>query len=229
MIDGIRARVAVKRVSDSFTIAKVVVIPRVGRVSVKAGWPEKHFVFVFHTVFVVIFVNVISGAVVVVIERLCDADCKFDVVWNTVAIPIIVCPIDNSIIVVIEWRFFFAPEATREKFLIDIENTVVIVIGVFGIWNTVVIIVNVIQRWFAEALRHDSLVPHCLEESVFIDVSVIAIVIVVFTVRSAEEVAIVLICIVVMVIIGIDFKVIPDTVVVVIDIVPVKDRVVIIV
>ena len=62
-----------------------------------------------------------------------------------------------------------------------------------------------------------------MEESVFIDVSIIAIVIVVLTVCSAEEVAILLICIVVIVVIGIDFKVIPDTVVVVIDIVPVID------
>ena len=198
-------------------------VPRVRGVSVKAGWPKKHFVFVVHTVFVIVFVDVVSGAVIVVVERLRDADCKFNVVRNTVAIPVIVCPIDDSVIVVIEWGFFFTPEATWEKCLINIEDTVVIVIGVFCVWDTVVIVVDVVQRWLSEALRHDSLVPNCLEESVFIDVSIIAIVIVVLTVCSTEEVAILLICIVVIVVIGIDFKVIPDTVVVVIDIVPVID------
>ena len=152
-----------------------------------------------------------------------DADRKFNVVWNTVGIPIIVSPVNNSIVIVVEWGLFFAPETTREQSLVNIENTVVIIIGIFCIWDTIVVIVHVVKRWFAKTLGHDSTVPNCLEEAVFVDVRIVTVIVIVNTVCTAEEVTIFLACVVVVIVVGIDFEVIPNSVVIIVDVIPVID------
>ena len=208
-------------------------VPWVGGVSVKASRPKQDFVFVVHAVLVIIFVKVVTDPVVVVVKR-CDQVvgggwAKFCIVGQPVAVPIIVCPVHNTVVVVIPSGLFFAPETSREAFLVNVQATVVVVIGVFAVWNTVVVVVNVVNAGGAKALRHDTAVPNGLVEAVVVGVSIVSIVIVVVAVGSGKEIPVVLTGVVVKVEVAVNLKEIPDAVVIVIHVKPIEDGVVIIV
>ena len=134
-------------ISKCFTITVIIVVPRVGRVAVKSLWPQHDFVNVVHTIFIIIDVDVITISVVIMVECLCEGNCKLNVVWYTVAVPIIVSPVNNTIVVVIPCGLLFAPETTCNQLLISIKNTVVVIVRVFTIRNTIVVVIDVVHCW----------------------------------------------------------------------------------
>ena len=113
--------------------------------------------------------------------------------------------------------------------MVNIEDAVVVVICIFGVRDTVVVIVDVIEGGFAKTLRHDSLIPNCLEETIVVNVGVVSVIVIVIAVSTAKEIAVFLASIVVVIVIRVDFEIIPDAVVIVVDIIPIIDRIVIIV
>ena len=204
-------------------------IPRVGGIAIKAGGPKQHFVFVVHAVFIVVFIKVVANTIVVVVERSRDAFKKFSSVGQAIAVPVIISPVHDTVVVVVPCGLFFAPETTGEAFLVNIQTTVVIVVGIFTVGDGVVVVVNVIEGRLAETLGHDSLVPNRLVESIVISVSVVAVIVIVVAVGPGEEIPVVLAGIVVKVEVAVNLKVIPYAVVIVVHVKPVEDGVVVIV
>ena len=158
-----------------------------------------------------------------------DAFQQFCCVGQAIAVPIIISPVEDSVVIVVKSRLFFAPETSWKEFLVNVQPSVVIVIRVFSVRDSIVVVVNVVNTWAAKTLGQNSSVPHRLEESIVVCVRVVTVVIVIHTVCSLEEIAVVLSSIVVQVEVGINFKEIPDTIVIVVNIVPVVDCVVIVV
>ena len=181
-VDGIRSCGGVGWVGDTFAIAEVVVVPGVGGIAVKASGPEQHFVFIVHSVFVVVFVHVVSSAIVVVVERCSDTDQKFGRVGKAVAVPVVVSPVRDAVVVVVPGGLLFAPETSLKLLLVDVQASIVVVIGVFPIRYTVVVVVNVIDAWRTQALRHDTLVPNSLVETVVISVCIVSVIVVVIAI-----------------------------------------------
>ena len=229
VVDGVGAGGGVGRVGNALAVTKVVVIPRVGGIAIEACGPEQDFVFVVHAVLVIVLVKIVSCAVVVVVERCRDADCQFDGVGNAVAVPVVVSPVQDTVVVVVKRGLLLAPETAGELFLVDVHAPVVIVIRVFTVRNAVVVVVNVVQTGRTQTLRHDALVPDRLVEAVVVGVGVVAVVVVVDAVCTAEEVPVVLAGVVVKVEVAVHLEEIPNAVVVVIHVKPVKDGVVIVV
>ena len=204
-------------------------VPRVGGVAVKASGPEKNLVLVVHTVFIIVLIKVVSGAVVVVVERCRDVREQLNGVGKAVAVPVVIGPVHDAVVVVVKGGLLFTPETTGDLFLVNVKSTVVVVIGVFTVGDTVVVVVNVVEAWRSQTLGHDPLVPHRLVEAVVVGVGVVAVVVVVNAVQAGEEVPVVLAGVVIEVEVAVDFEEVPDTVVVVVDVKPVKDGVVVIV
>ena len=182
-----------------------------------------------HAVFVIVLVKVVSGAVVVVVERCRDADGQLHGVGDAVAVPVVIGPVDDAVVVVVEGGLLFAPETVRKQFLIDVEASVVVVVGVFTVGNTVVVVVNVVKAGGSQALRHDALVPHRLVETVVVSVCIVAVVVVVVAVAAGEEIPVDLAGVVVKVEVAVNFEEVPNAVVVVVNVEPVKDGVVIVI
>ena len=182
-----------------------------------------------HAVFVVVFIQVVASAVVVVVKRGSDADAEFNGVGDTIAVPVVVGPVHDTVVVMVPCGLLFAPETASDLFLINVQPAVVVVVRVFAIGNSVVVVVHVVEAWRSQALRHDALVPNGLEEAVTVSVGVVAVVVVVVAVCTREEIPVVLTGVVVKVEVAVDLKVIPNTVVVVVDIKPVEDGIVVVV
>ena len=152
------------------------------------------------------------------------------VLLDAVAVPVVVRPVGDAVVVVVERGLFLAPEATGDGFLVHVvRNAVVVVVGVFTVGNAVVVVVHVVEGGLAEPLAQDTQVPDCLEVPVAVGVKVVAVVVVVHAVQSAEEVRIQLAVVVVEVVVAVHFEVVPDAVVVVVHVKPIVDRVVIVV
>ena len=186
-IVDVRSCRQVVRVCKRFTVAVIIVVPRVCGVAVESLRPEHNFVDIMHSILVIILVNVIAGTVVIVIEwcyEIVWQSAKFNGVGNTITVPIIVSPVDDSIVVMVPSGLFFAPETTRELLLVTIEDTVVVIVWIFTVRNTVVVVVNVVYPRLLQSKRHDTAVPNGLVETVPICVSIVSIVVVVDTVAS---------------------------------------------
>ena len=67
-IVNVRSSRQVVRVCKRFTVAVIVVIPRICGIAVESFWPEHDFVDIMHSILVIILVNVITGTVVIMIE-----------------------------------------------------------------------------------------------------------------------------------------------------------------
>ncbi len=210
-------------------------IPRVGGVATEACWPQQNLVFVLHAVLVVVVVQVVTHAVVVVVESvdhrvwLSAAGGNFHRILNPVAVPVVIRPVGNAVVVMVERGLFLAPETTGDGFLNVIRDAVVVVIGVFAVRDAVVVVVHVVVGRLPQALAQDTKIPHRLEVTVAISIEVVAVVIVVHTVCTAEEVRIQLAVVVVKVVVAVHFKEVPDAVVVVVHVIPVVDRIVIVI
>ena len=135
-----------------------------------------------HSILVVVFVQVVSSAVVVMVKRSGNAGLQFDKVGYPVAVPVVVSPVHNAVVVVVPSGLLFAPETTREEFLVNVQASIVVVVGIFTIGNSVVVVVNVVEAWRSQALGHDALVPNCLVEAVIISVGIVSVVIVVIAI-----------------------------------------------
>ena len=135
-----------------------------------------------HAVFVIVFIQVVASPVVVVVKRRSDADAEFNGVGDTVAVPVVVGPVHDAVVVMVPCGLLFAPETPSDLFLVNVQAAVVVVVGVFAIGNSVVVVVHVVETWRAQALRHDALVPNGLEEPVTVCVGVVSVVVVVVAV-----------------------------------------------
>ena len=105
-----------------------------------------------HAVFIVVLVQVVPCSVVVVVKGCCDAFQQFGGVGQTVAVPVVVHPVDHAVVVVVKGGLFFTPKATGNGFLINVQPTVVVVVGIFAIGDAVVVVVNVVKAGTAETL-----------------------------------------------------------------------------
>ena len=229
IVDGVRPRGRVTWVGECFSVTEVIVVPRVGRVPIKAGRPQENFVLVVHPVFIIVFIDVVSNAVVVVVKRRGDAFKQLNSVGQSIAVPVVISPVDNAVVVVVPGGLFFAPETAGKEFLVNVQASVVIVVRVFAIWDSVVVVVNVVKCRLAEALGHDSTVPDRLVEAVVVGIGVVPVVVVVHTIISGEEIPVVLSCIVVKVEVTVHFEVVPNAIVIVVNIKPIEDGIVIVV
>jgi hypothetical protein len=61
----------------------------------------------------------------------------------TIAVPIVVGPIEDTVVVMVPRGLFFAPETLQ--FLVNIKCAIVVIIVVLTIRNTIVVIVNVVE------------------------------------------------------------------------------------
>ena len=229
VIDGVGPGSSVVGVGHGLAVTEVVVVPGVGGVSVEARGPKNHFVFVVHAVFIVVLVNVVACSVVVVVEGCRDVLKQFNGVGDTVAVPVVVGPVDQTVVVVIPRGLLFAPETSGQEFLVNVQTSIVIVVRIFAIRDAVVVVVNVVNAGLTEALRHDAAVPNGLEEAVIISVSIVPVVVVIGTIVAGEEVPVVLAGVVVKVEVAVDFKEVPNAVIVIVHVVPIVDGVVIVI
>ena len=216
--------------SDSFAVSKVVVIPWVGRIASEARWPEHDFILIVHTICVIVFVDVVTETVVVVVpwSNECVDTCVLRLVGPAIAVPIIVCPVENAVVVMIPSGLFFTPETL--ELLVDVRCTIVVVVPVFTIGDTVIVIVDIIELWEQKPLALNSLIPNGLEEPISIGIRICTIIVIVLTIESCEEVARrQCIGIVIPIAIRIDFEIIPDTVVIIVNIVQIEQAIQIIV
>ena len=210
-------------------------VPRVGGVAPEACWPQQHLVFVLHPVLIVVFVKVVAHAVVVVVKgvdhgvRLPAAGGDLHRILDAIAVPVVVRPVFDAVVVVVKGGLFFAPETSRDGFLNVVGNAVVVVVGVFAVRDTVVVVVHVVVGRLTQALTQDAEVPHRLEVSVAVSIEIVAVVVVVHTVRAAEEVRIQLAVVVVKIVVAVHFKEVPNPVVVVVHVKPVVHCVVVVV
>ena len=105
-----------------------------------------------HPVFIIVFIDVVSNAVVVVVKRRGDAFKQLNSVGQTVAVPVVISPVDNAVVVVVPGGLFFTPETARKEFLVNVQASIVVVVRVFAIRDSVVVVVNVVERGLAETL-----------------------------------------------------------------------------
>ena len=182
-----------------------------------------------HTVFVVIFVKVVSKAVVVVVKRCSDAFQQFLCVGQSVSVPIVVSPIDDTVVVVVPSGLFLTPEAAGQLFLIDVQTPIVVIVRVFTIGDTIVVVVNIVKAWNSKALGHDTTVPNRLIEAVVVCVGIVAVIVVVNAIVAGEEIPVVLPCVVVEVEVAVNLEEVPHAIVVIVNIKPIKDGIVVIV
>ena len=77
---------------------------------------------------------------------------------------------------------FFAPETSCNKFLIDVKNSVVIVIDVFSIRYSIVVIVNIVYLRLKKTKGHLASVPNCLIEAVVICISIVSVIVIIYTI-----------------------------------------------
>ena len=127
-------------------------VPRVGRVPIKAGRPQENFVLVVHPVFIIVFIDVVSNAVVVVVKRRGDAFEQLNSVGQSIAVPVVISPVDDAVVVVVPGGLFFAPETAGKEFLINVQASIVVVVRVFAVRDSIVVVVNVVERGLAETL-----------------------------------------------------------------------------
>ena len=204
-------------------------VPRVRGVPVKPSGPEQDLVLIVHAVLIVVFVDVVARTIVVVIKRCGDAHQKFSRVGEAVAVPVVVGPVQDAVVVVVPRGLLFAPETTGKLFLVNVEASIVVVVGVLAVGHAVVVVVNVVDAGRTQTLGHDALIPNSLVESIVVGIGIVAVVIVVVAVRTREEIPVVLAGVVVEVKVAVHFEIVPHAVVVVINVKPIKDGVVIVV
>ena len=65
----------VVRVCKGFTVAVIVVVPRICGVAVESLRPEHDFVDIMHSILVIVLVNVVTGTIVIVVEWC------YEIVW----------------------------------------------------------------------------------------------------------------------------------------------------
>ena len=182
VVNGVRSGGSIGGVGNAFAVTKVVVVPRVGGVSIEAGGPKQNLVFIVHAVLVVVLVEIVASSVVVVVEGCGNADQQLNGVGDAVAVPIVVGPVQDAVVVVIPRGLLLTPETTVDQFLINVEASVVVVVGVLAVRNAVVVVVDVVDAGRTKTLRHDALVPNRLVKSVVVCVSVVTVVVVVVAV-----------------------------------------------
>ena len=121
-------------------------IPRIRRLLTETRGPEHNLVLVKHTVSIVIEVNVVAQTIVIVVPRR-DQWCRsrqFQSIDDPIAIPVIVSPIENAIVIVIPDTLLLTDET--QSLLDDIQNAVVIVVRILAIWYTIVVVVDVVIK-----------------------------------------------------------------------------------
>ena len=116
------------------------------------------------------------------VERCSDADQKLGRVGKAVAVPVVVSPVQDAVVVVIPGGLLFAPGTSLKLLLVDVQASIVVIIGVFPVRYAVVVVVNVIEAWRTQALRHDALVPNSLVETVVIGVCIVSVIVVVIAI-----------------------------------------------
>ena len=74
-----------------------------------------------HPVFIIVFIDVVSNAVVVVVKRRGDAFEQLNSVGQSIAVPVVISPVDDAVVVVVPGGLFFTPE-TAEEFLVNVRR-----------------------------------------------------------------------------------------------------------
>ena len=113
IIDCVRTCRRIVRVCNSYSTAEIIVVPRVGRFCIESEWPEKYFVHVVHSILIIVNIDIVTSTVVIMVVWSCNRNLSLHKVRDAVAIKVIVCPVYNSIIVMVERMLFFSRETTR--------------------------------------------------------------------------------------------------------------------
>ena len=103
LISRIGPGIGIRGVGNTSAITEVVVVPRVRRLTVESRWPQHNLVLVKHAVGVVVEVDVVPQAVVVVVP---GGDPRrgrglLEDIDQSIAVPVVVGPIENPVIVVV--------------------------------------------------------------------------------------------------------------------------------
>ena len=170
-------------------------IPWIGRLHSKPRRPKHHLVLILHAIVIVVFIYVVSDSIIVMIpwsygeveathivecvssSLVIDQVLKLERVGYSVSIPIIVRPVHYPVIVVVPSALFLTCEASREKFLGCIRDSVVVIVWIFPIRDPVIVIVDIVILREKKGLPQDSFVPYRLINSVSIRIRVQTIII----------------------------------------------------